>query len=40
MWCEHFGIGIVEFMAAGVVPVAHDSGGPKFDIVTPDETGF
>jgi len=30
---EHFGIGVVEFMAAGVVPIAHNSGGPKEDIV-------
>lgn len=33
MWCEHFGIGIVELMAAGVVVIAHNSGGPKSDIV-------
>ena len=32
---EHFGIGIVEFMAAGAVPVAHRSGGPLLDIVSP-----
>ena len=32
---EHFGINIVEFMAAGVVPVAHNSGGPREDIVVP-----
>jgi len=30
---EHFGIGIVEFMAAGVIPIAHNSGGPKEDII-------
>ena len=30
---EHFGIGIVEMMAAGLLVVAHDSGGPKTDIV-------
>ena len=30
---EHFGIGIVECMAAGCVMVAHDSGGPKMDIM-------
>jgi len=30
---EHFGIGIVECMAAGCVMVAHDSGGPKMDII-------
>jgi len=33
MWNEHFGINVVEFMAAGAVPVAHDSGGPREDIV-------
>jgi len=33
MWCEHFGIGVVEYMAAGCIPVAHNSGGPKMDIV-------
>lgn len=33
MWNEHFGIGIVEYQAAGLVSVVHDSGGPKFDIV-------
>ena len=35
---EHFGISIVEAMAAGCVPVVHDSGGPR-EIVTP-ECGF
>ncbi|KAJ3220628.1 asparagine-linked glycosylation protein [Chytriomyces hyalinus] len=30
---EHFGIGIVEYMAAGVIPIANNSGGPKMDIV-------
>ncbi|CAO3699506.1 unnamed protein product [Rhizopus microsporus] len=34
MWNEHFGIGVVEYMAAGLIPVAHNSGGPKLDIVT------
>ncbi|KAJ2785817.1 asparagine-linked glycosylation protein [Coemansia interrupta] len=32
---EHFGIGVVEMMAAGMLMVAHDSAGPKLDIVTP-----
>lgn len=32
---EHFGINIVEFMAAGVIPVTHASGGPLKDIVVP-----
>ncbi len=43
MWNEHFGIGVVEMMASGVIPVAHDSGGPKSDIVkceTGHRTGF
>merc|ERR1712176_270814 len=37
---EHFGIGIVEYMAAGVVAVANNSGGPAADIIVPfrDET--
>ncbi|GAB6031760.1 asparagine-linked glycosylation protein [Chamberlinius hualienensis] len=34
MWNEHFGIGVVECMAAGLVMVAHKSGGPLMDIVT------
>lgn len=33
MWNEHFGIGVVEMMAAGLAVVAHDSGGPAMDIV-------
>ncbi|CCA75133.1 related to ALG11 protein [Serendipita indica DSM 11827] len=40
---EHFGIGIVEFMGAGLIPVVHASGGPVMDIVVPFEgepTGF
>jgi alpha-1,2-mannosyltransferase len=32
---EHFGIGIVEYMAAGVVAVANNSGGPAADIIVP-----
>jgi len=36
MWNEHFGIGVVELMASGVVAIAHDSGGPKLDIVGDD----
>lgn len=31
---EHFGIGVVEFQASGVIALAHDSGGPKIDIVS------
>lgn len=43
MWNEHFGIGVVEYLAAGLVSVVNDSGGPKLDIVVPwegGETGF
>ncbi|OQS04800.1 GDP-Man:Man(3)GlcNAc(2)-PP-Dol alpha-1,2-mannosyltransferase isoform X2 [Thraustotheca clavata] len=36
---EHFGIGIVEMMAAGMVVIAHNSGGPAVDIVKPG-TGY
>lgn len=35
MWNEHFGIGVVEMMAAGLITIAHNSGGPKADIVVP-----
>lgn len=37
---EHFGISIVEFMAAGLITVAHGSGGPKTDIIEPGVNGF
>ena len=43
MWNEHFGIGVVEYQAAGLISVVHDSGGPKLDIVTEidgEPTGF
>lgn len=33
MWNEHFGIGVVEYQAAGLISVVNDSGGPKVDIV-------
>ncbi|KAH0930543.1 hypothetical protein HID58_016270, partial [Brassica napus] len=29
---EHFGISVVEYMAAGAIPIAHNSAGPKMDI--------
>mmetsp|Transcript_63678 Transcript_63678/g.94538 ORF Transcript_63678/g.94538 Transcript_63678/m.94538 type:complete len:293 (+) Transcript_63678:92-970(+) len=35
MWNEHFGIGVVEMMAAGLITIAHNSGGPKADILAP-----
>jgi len=40
---EHFGIGVVEFLAGGLVTLAYDSAGPKMDIVTDhngERTGF
>lgn len=30
---EHFGISIVEMMAAGMLTIAHKSGGPLKDIL-------
>lgn len=43
MWNEHFGISVVELMAAGLIMVAHRSGGPRMDIIemsTGSQTGF
>jgi len=38
---EHFGISVVEYMAAGCIAVAHNSAGPKMDIVVPTpDVGF
>jgi len=37
MWNEHFGIGVVECMAAGQIMIAHRSGGPKADIIEESE---
>ncbi|KAI5670465.1 hypothetical protein M9H77_10829 [Catharanthus roseus] len=40
---EHFGICVVEYMAAGAIPIAHNSAGPKMDIVLAEDgkqTGF
>ena len=37
---EHFGIVIVEYMAAGCIPIAHNSGGPRDDIVNVNECGY
>jgi alpha-1,2-mannosyltransferase len=40
MWNEHFGIGIVEMMQSGCLVIAHNSGGPKEDIISAGSTGF
>jgi len=37
---EHFGIAVVEGMAAGLVPVVHRSGGPWYDIVSIGKYGL
>jgi alpha-1,2-mannosyltransferase len=37
MYAEHFGIGNVEGLAAGLIPIVHRSGGPYLDIVVPFE---
>ena len=37
---EHFGIAVVEGMAAGLVPVVHKSGGPWYDIIDRGKYGL
>ncbi|RNF18941.1 putative dolichyl-P-Man:GDP-Man1GlcNAc2-PP-dolichyl alpha-1,3-mannosyltransferase [Trypanosoma conorhini] len=37
---EHFGIVVVEYMACGCIPLAHNSGGVCLDIITSPEEGF
>lgn len=37
---EHFGISVVEFMAAGLITIANNSGGPQSDIIDDGENGF
>ncbi len=32
---EHFGIGVVEMQASGAIPIAHNSAGPRMDIIVP-----
>ena len=33
MWNEHFGMGVVEMAAAGMLVIAHNSAGPREDIL-------
>uniref|UniRef100_A0A182Q1T1 GDP-Man:Man(3)GlcNAc(2)-PP-Dol alpha-1,2-mannosyltransferase n=1 Tax=Anopheles farauti TaxID=69004 RepID=A0A182Q1T1_9DIPT len=37
MWNEHFGISVVDCMAAGLIMVANRSGGPLMDIIETSE---
>ncbi|PIA32352.1 hypothetical protein AQUCO_04500152v1 [Aquilegia coerulea] len=40
---EHFGISVVEYIAAGAIPIARNSAGPRMDIVLEEDghqTGF
>lgn len=39
---EHFGIAICELMASGIVTIAHNSAGPKEDIIgsSPQSVGY
>lgn len=32
MWNEHFGIGVVEYVSSGAIPIVHASAGPLLDI--------
>jgi len=35
MWNEHFGISVAEYLATGLITIAHKSGGPYLGIVLP-----
>lgn len=39
---EHFGIAVVELMASGIITIAHNSAGPREDIIggSPDVVGY
>jgi len=34
---EHFGIAVVELMSSGIITIAHNSAGPKSDIIGPSK---
>lgn len=36
MWNEHFGICVVEYISAGLIPIVHASAGPLLDITNVD----
>lgn len=39
---EHFGIAVVELMSSGIITIAHNSAGPKTDIIgkSPQPIGY
>lgn len=37
---EHFGIAVVESMAAGLIMIANNSAGPRMDIIDHEENGY
>lgn len=39
---EHFGIAVVELMSSGIITIAHNSAGPKEDIIggAPNAVGY
>ncbi len=37
---EHFGIVVVECLASALITIAHDSAGPKMDIIEPGVSGY
>lgn len=37
---EHFGISVVEMLASGLITIAHNSAGPKEDIIGENGVGY
>jgi len=37
---EHFGISVVEMLASGLITIAHNSAGPKEDIIGEKGVGY